>query len=198
MYKRQASTDLNKLMYKSRELESFFVETIDPKEKSSIIGVIYKHPCMYPNVYNDDHLKPLLDTIRNENKFGNFTGDFNFDLLKVSSHSETSDFFDLMMSNLLLPTITIPTKINRDSSTIIDNIFTNHIHPDMKSGNFMLGISDHLASFLIIPRAKQNHPPNKQHLFCRSMKHFDKTNFLLDYLDIDWNAVLESEKKTQA
>ena len=185
--------DLNNLMYKSRELESFFVETINPKEKSSIIGVIYKHPCMYSNVFNDDYLKPLLDTI-SQNQFVYLSGDFNFDLLKVSSHSETSEFFDLMMSNLILPTITIPTKINRESNTIIDNIFTNYIHPDMKSGNFMFGISDHLSSFLIIPRVNQIHRPKKQNLFRRSMKNFDKTNFLLDYLDIDWNNVLEIHK----
>ena len=84
--------------------------------------------------------------------------------------------------------------VHVDVTATIDNIFTNHIHPDMKSGNFMLGIYDHLASFLIIPRAKQNHPPNKQHLFRRSMKNFDQTNFLLDYLDIDWNDSLELDK----
>ena len=187
--------DLNNLMYRSKELESFFVETIDPREKSSVIGVVYRHPCMYQNVFNDDYLKPLLDVLRSENKNFYIPGDFNYDLLKVSSHAETSDFFDSMMSNLLLPTITLPTKINRDSNTIIDNIFTNNIHPDMKSGNFTVGISDHLASFLIIPRKNQNHAPNKQNLFRRSMKNFDKANFVLDYLEIDWGDILEIDKQ---
>ena len=41
----------------------------------------------------------------------------------------------LMMSNFLLPLITIPTKINSGTNTLIDNIFTNHLHPDMKTGN---------------------------------------------------------------
>ena len=40
-----------------------------------------------------------------------------------------------MMSNFLLPVITIPTKINRGNNTLIDNIFTNHLNPDTKSGN---------------------------------------------------------------
>ena len=31
--------DLNNLMYRSKELESFFVETIDPREKSNWRGI---------------------------------------------------------------------------------------------------------------------------------------------------------------
>ena len=35
-------------------------------------------------------------------------GDFNFDLLKYSNHSETTMFFDKMTSNHLVPLILIP------------------------------------------------------------------------------------------
>ena len=45
-------------------------------------------------------------------------GDFNFDLLNVSNHNETFSFFDIMMSNFLLPLITIPTKINSGTNTL--------------------------------------------------------------------------------
>ena len=62
-----------------------------------------------------------------------------------------------MMGNFLIPTVTLPTKINSVKSTVIDNIFTNHLHPDMKTGNFTIGISDHLPSFLIVPKQNQNH-----------------------------------------
>ena len=56
------------------------------------------------------------------------------------------------MSNFLLPVVTLPTKINRIKSSVIDNIFTNHLHPDMKSGNLTVGISDHLPTFFIVPK----------------------------------------------
>ena len=36
-------------IYKSKELESAFVEIINPNEANSLIGVIYKHPCIHTN-----------------------------------------------------------------------------------------------------------------------------------------------------
>ena len=89
--------------------------------------------------------------------------------MNVSSHNETFNFFDTMMSSFLLPTITLPTKINSVKSSVIDNIFTNHLHPDMKAGNLTVNISDHLPSFLIIPKQNQNHLPKKQNLYTRDM-----------------------------
>ena len=49
-----------------------------------------------------------------------------------------------MMSNFLFPLITLPTKVNTVKRTVIDNIFTNHLHPVMKAGNLTVGISGHL------------------------------------------------------
>ena len=99
------------------------------------------------------------------------------------------------MSSCLLPTITLPTRINRKSNTVIDNIFTNHYHPDMTTGNLLLGISDHLPSFLIVPKSNQNHTPKNHNIFKRDTKSFDRENFILDFIDIDWSGCLEADKK---
>ena len=64
----------------------------------------------------------------------------------------------------------------------------------MKSGNLTPAISDHLPSFLVIPKANQNHAPKKQTLYTRKTKNFDRVNFVLDYLDIDWNTILKANK----
>ena len=85
-----------------------------------------------------------MDILSKENKKVFITGDFNFDLLNISKQNETFRFFDTMMSNFLLPLISIPTKVNSGTNTLIDNIFTNHLHPDMKTGNLSIKISDHL------------------------------------------------------
>ena len=180
--------DLN--IYKPKELESYFLETIDSKEKTSLMGCIHRHPCMEQATFIDDYLEPLNDKLINESKKIFLAGDFNFDLLK-SDKDEPINFFETMMPCHLLPTITLPTKINDKRSTIIDNIFTNEIHPDMKFGSISINISDHLPSFFIIPTDNQNHLPNKQNLYTRKTKNFDRINFLLDYLDIDWNIILK-------
>ena len=152
--------DLN--VYKSKELESLFIEIINKKESNDIIGVIYRHPSMNGTDFIDEHLKGIVDKLSNVNKKVFIAGDFNFDLLNAASHNETFEFFDTMMSNFLLPVITLPTKINRGNNTLIDNIFTNHLHPDTKSGNLEINLSDgHLPSFMIIPIQNENHLPKK-------------------------------------
>ena len=142
------------------------------------------------NEFNDVKLDWLLKKIINEkNKNIYPAGDFNFDLLKVSTHDETSSFFNRMTSNFLLPVITIPTKINTVNDTLIDNIFTNQFNPDLYSGNFTTGISDHLPSFLIIPKTSSNHLPKKHNFYTRDTVNFDKENFFLDLLSVDWEAI---------
>ena len=157
--------------------------------------LIYRDPCMSEEVFNEEYLKELADKLSTQNKNIFIAGDFNFNLLNVSSHAETFEFFDTMMSNFLLPVITIPTKINRGHNTLIDNIFTNHLHPDRKSGNLLMNLSDgHLPSFMVMPKPNQNHLPKKHNTFCRNSKNFDGNNFLNDYRDIDWDDVFDVAK----
>ena len=176
-------------------MESIFIEIINEKESNDVVGVIYRHPCMNPIEFIDDHLKCIADKLSVENKKVFIAGDFNFDLLNVSAHNETFEFFDTMMSNFLLPVITLPTKINRGNNTLIDNIFTNHLHPDTKSGNLEINLSDgHLPSFMIIPRQNQNHLPKKHNIFTRSSKNFNKDNFITNYNEINWDEVIDINK----
>ena len=69
------------IIYKSKELESFFIEIINQKETNSVVGVIYRHPCMDENIFIDDYLKKITDILSSENKKIFISGDFNFDLL---------------------------------------------------------------------------------------------------------------------
>ena len=57
--------DLN--VYKSKELESLFIEIINKKESNDIIGVIYRHPCMNGTDFIDEYLKGIADKLSNEN-----------------------------------------------------------------------------------------------------------------------------------
>ena len=186
-------TDLN--IYKSKELESHFIEVINQNEVNSIIGVIYRHPCMMPKTFNDEYLTHLANTLSTENKRCFISGDFNLDLIKVGNHQDTFNFLEIMTSNFLLPTITIPTRINKINNTLIDNIFCSEINPDILSGNLTVSISDHLASFMIIPKKNQQHLPKKRNLYKRYLKNFDRENFLLDYFNINWDDVLKLERK---
>ena len=123
-----------------------FIKCIDSKLLTGFIFINPKY-LKLTNLIHPDFLHPRGDII---NKKVYIAGDFNFDLTRIDSE-ETSDFFDMMTSSQLLPTILLPTKLNRQHDTLLDNIFTNQFNPDMSSGNFTMQISDHLASFLVVP-----------------------------------------------
>ena len=178
-------------IYQSKELESTFIEIINPKESNDIIGVIYRHPNMDTIQFIDNKFNDLLVELSRERKKKVYiTGDFNFDLLKMSTHSATSNFYNKTTSSLLVPLITLPTKINNKNNTLIDNIFTNRFNPDTISRNITVNISDHLPSFMITPRTNQNHLPKKHNIYTRDLKNFDRENFIADLLAIDWNSTI--------
>ena len=107
-------------IYESKELESRFIEIINKKTSNDIVGVIYRHPKMDTNVFIDKKLNYITNILAKEkNKKIYIAGDFNFDLLQYSNHNETASFFEKMTSNLLVPLILIPTKINTKNDTLI-------------------------------------------------------------------------------
>jgi hypothetical protein len=96
-----------------------------------------------------------------------------------------------MTTSQMLPSISLPTKINVHHDTLIDNIFTNHYNPDMCSGNFTVQLSDHLASFLISPNENQQYLPKKHNITKRDTKNFNKDAFLAEIKGINWDDILE-------
>ena len=177
---------------KQDDLNLFVVEIVNNRKSNSIVGIIYRHPSMCENRFNDIHLRNLIHKINNEkNKDIFIAGDFNFDLIKATSRQATSDFFELLTTNFLLPMILLPTKINSSSNTLIDNIFTNFFNPDIVSGNLTVSISDHLASFSIFPKDNQNHIPKKHNIFKQDRTNFktdeDFMHFKEDFNNFDWN-----------
>ena len=73
-------------------------------------------------------------------------GDFNIDLLKHETHNNTKHFLDTMYSLGLYPLIDKPTRITDNSTTLIDNIFTNELRFNLTSGIMYNDISDHFTN----------------------------------------------------
>ena len=173
-------------MYKSKELESIFIEIINKKG----IGCIYKYPKSAIDEFNNQFLSPMLEKVSCENKEVYLMGDFNINLLNYESNQETADFLNNMHSNSLVPYITLPTRITPRSKTLIDNIFFNEINEAALSGNLVTDISDHHAQFLITPKILENNP-NKVTLR-RSYKNFNNELFKNDLLKTDWESLLKT------
>ena len=85
--------------------------------------------------FNCNYLNQLLQNISKERKFVFLLGDFNVNLLNYNEHNQTNEFLDSLASNLYIPLILQQTRITSHSNTLIDNIFSNAIDPDIISSN---------------------------------------------------------------
>ena len=186
--------DLEAKMYEAGQLESVFVEILNEKKKNEIYGCIYRHPTMDVKYFNEKYFNEVISKITDEKKVCYLAGDFNIDLLKSETNSDTKDFFDSLTSNLFVPHITLPTRITNRSQTLIDNIFSNN--PEFEnctSGNFTFSISYHLPQFLIVP-VPDIRPPKVHNIKIRDTKNYSHADLVADIINIDWTAVLEEDK----
>ena len=187
--------DLN--LYKSKELETTFIEVILPKrERNLIVGTIYRHPCMDTDEFNTQYLPKLLSSITKEIKHKDFIlmGDFNIDLLNYSFDNKVAEFLDKMYSSSLLPLITHPTRISKTSQTLIDNIFSTIISDESKTGNITTVISDHFCQFVSLPISEKT--DNDKEQYGRNFRNLNKGQASQDINNINWAYFLELGKRS--
>ena len=136
-------------------------------KKDLIVLAVYRQP---GNENIQDFLETMEKWLEKYNKKSNkivITGDMNLDLLKYDSHTKTSDYLDLMVSQEMLPLITKPTRIKHSSATLIDHIFSNN---QMATSSGILlselagshGYTDHYPTFCIFETGKLNQESSKQ------------------------------------
>ena len=186
--------DLTKQTYKSKELESIFIEIMYKKKKNVIVGCLYKHPFMSIDEFNDEFLLPLLEQASKENKQLILLGDFNINLLKSETENSVSNFLDILGSFSMLPQIIFPTRITNTSKTLIDNIFTDSSNFQISSGNLTYHISDHLPQFSIFKNMNIN-SNLKHNNFKRNWSSFDQEKFILDFFEINWKDKLNLNER---
>ena len=94
--------------------------------------------------FNCNYLSKLLENISKEQKFVFLLGDFNVNLLNYNEHNQTNEFLDSLASSSFIRLILQPTRITTHSNTLIDNIFSNDIDPDI-SGNLTASIFGNIS-----------------------------------------------------
>ena len=181
-------------IYKKSELESTFIEIVNPKKSNIIVGVIYRNPSIDFTDFNCNYLNQRLENISKEKKSIFLLEDFNVNLLNYNEHNQTNEFLDSLASNSSIPLILQPARITSHSNALIDNLFSNVIDPEMISGNLTATISDHLPQFAIIPNMFGNTSGNKSNIYERNWSKFDRENFILDYFSVDWEDLLKIDE----
>ena len=148
-------TDLN--LNKANQPESALIEIINSR-KRNIVGCPYKHSNM-----------DILDKLSKENKQVFHFGDCNISLLKYSDHQPTNQFLDSLSSTSFIPYVLQPTRITSRSKTLIDDIFSNIISPEVVSGNVTATISDHMSQFLFTPNVLSKSSSQKSNTYQSSL-----------------------------
>ena len=117
-----ASSSRDDLNFTCAGFETTWVEVQNKNTKNFLFCCIYRHPRSEINTLIL-HLHKIIPQLINKQVF--IMGDFNINLLDYSSHTPTYDFINTFLSNNFVPCINQPTRISSQSSTVIDNIFTN-------------------------------------------------------------------------
>ena len=136
--------------------ETIWIEIKNKTCKNVIVGSIYRHPHDSMDNYNSflEYIESTLSILSNENKEIYLCGDFNSDILKIDIINNYKFFYELMSSFGLTPYILLPTRIDGESATIVDNIFTNNMTNSINSGNIITDFSDHFSQFISVQRPK--------------------------------------------
>jgi len=106
-------------------------------------------------------------------------GDFNIDLLKASNDHVLDDFASLTNCFGWRNLINKPTRVTKETHTLIDHIYTNDSKHRMNSGICLWDITDHYHIFCIVCRSKSLHRVPK--VTFRDMQQFSTENFLSEF-----------------
>ena len=98
------------------------------------------------NIFTNE-FSTYLSLIKNHKRSSFICGDFNINLLLLDAKQHYNNFYDCVTEKSFFPQITLPTRIQNESYTLIDNIFTNDIENNIKSKSGINDISDHKIIF---------------------------------------------------
>ena len=124
-------------------------------------------------------------------------GDFNLDL-KHELHRPTEKCLDILHANSYIPIIKRPTRVTRDTCTLIDNIFTNkyNISSNFFSGILKADIPGHYILFHII-KAKDGKKDDSNEYKTARIVNESRTNQFIEKIQNAYWSVLNSYRDCQ-
>ena len=135
----------------------FFKVTSKNFNYTMTIGNIYKASRGY-NIADMrafmSETEPIINTLTKGNNELILAGDFNINLLKCDTLELYNEYYEMFLTKGLFPNITLPTRITKNTATLIDQIysrFSKKVNNDNFSGIINSDLSDHYPIFLCIP-----------------------------------------------
>ena len=141
------------------------------KDSNVVIGTIYRHP-------KNDLRKFIIELKENNNTVYLF-GDLNINLASTDDTNSLSNsataYVDMLSSNGYFPIISLPTRVNDHSASIIDYIVTNdHLH-SVSPGIIKCDLTDNYPIFCIVTNLSVK--KTIQSIYQRNFSKFDQNDF---------------------
>ena len=138
-------------IFSERIFESLFIESITKDNKSIAIGTVYRPGTPVPGMNFTEQftnfaelLTHTLNGLNDNYEKSYIYGDINLDVLKVKQNKFISEYIDTLCAFGFLQIVTKPTRITKESATIIDHILTNNPQDGDSIAILCNTVSDHL------------------------------------------------------
>ena len=147
------------------------------KDSNAIISTIYRHPKNYLQKFMVE-LNASLEKLKNNNTVY-LIGDLKINLAPTDdnnslANSATADI-DMLSNNGYFPIISLPTRVNDHSASIIDHIVTNDHLLSVSSGIIKCDLTDHYPIFCIVSNLSVK--KTIQPIYQRNFSKFIQNNF---------------------
>lgn len=188
----------------SNKVEQIWFEAEKERFKFNF-ACVYRHPAGNINDFTNELDKSLTNLARQP--YPTFiTGDLNIDVLKYNTHSDTRNYLNIIEQNHSILLSLLPTRITRDSSTLIDHHifcrakFKPKHRITLATGNILTDITDHLANYTLITKDKVSNADSNSSdgQYIRIFSKRNREKFHNDIKNSDWTTVINEQQVDNA
>jgi endonuclease/exonuclease/phosphatase family metal-dependent hydrolase len=146
-----------KSIFVDRVYESIFTKIELSTNNYVIVGSCYRPGTKHPSFTVNEQFSQFSELLSNQlndilslEKPVYVFGDFNLDVLRYGKCSQVTEYIDFLFSVGMLQVITKPTRLSKNSASIIDHMLTNSPSYSDESLIVLSDISDHFPIFSFI------------------------------------------------
>lgn len=180
------------------DIEGIWLEITLPKSRAFLVGTFYRPPNS-SNHHNKDFMKKMdniLELAVAEGREIILNGDFNCDLMiNHKSNHESKQLKTIFRIQHFIQLIKEPTRIDRNSKTLLDLIATNCPQNIKCSGVISYNLSDHELVYCVRKLNGKITDASVQFKTFRNYAKYDSTKFCEDLKKIDWKLQNDSASR---
>lgn len=179
----------------SENIENIVIEIIIKESKNVLIATHYRPPNSSKHLCKDfnDIFNESLSRCCSESKETILLGDLNADYLKKNDNKELKS---IIQQNGFTQIIKNPTRITKDSNTLIDIIATNYPANIVSSCVTATSLSDH--DLVICVRKINNKKFPAKITRCRNYRNYDPEQMKKDFASVNWTPVMTATNVNDA